>query len=314
MTYRSARILFLLLLVGCVTPAMARYEAAVRADLCEARIVIYGDSRPTGFPAIWEREDRGARQEVIRKIAGEAPDLVLHSGDLVFNGADGGSWRQFDDEHRLWRERGIPFYPILGNHEYFADNEAPAGHFFPRFPLLGDRMWYDVRQGPVLFLMLNSNFYRLTEEEIAAQDRWLDGQLESARADETVRAVVVVCHHPPYTNAIFTTGNRNVENHFVARIHGHPKVKALFAGHVHSYERFLMDGILYVVSGGGGAPLVPLQQNPAKTTFRDLCSEQNRRYHFCLGRITRDTLAFEVFNLKRDMTWSVMDRFEISLK
>lgn len=305
----------LLLLAGCETlPPAERYDAPVRPELREATIVIYGDSRPSIWPVFRDHEDADVRVEVVRRIAQEAPDLVLHSGDLVFNGAHAESWGLFDVEHQPLRDRRIPFYPVLGNHEYFLDSKGLEKFFFPRFPMLGGRMWYDVRQGPVLFLMLNSNFSRLADEEIEAQDRWLEDQLAKAKEDAGIRAVIAVCHHPPYTNAVFSSINREVEGHFVARMHGHPKVKAMFFGHVHSYERFLIDGTHYVVSGGGGAPLVPIQQDPAKTTFRDLCPTQDRRYNFCLGHLTSERLTFEVYNLNRDMTWSVMDAFEIDMK
>jgi hypothetical protein len=33
------------------------------------------------------------------------------------------------------------------------------------------------------------------------------------------------------------------------------KVEAVFAGHEHYYERRAVDGVLYIITGGGGAPI-----------------------------------------------------------
>jgi acid phosphatase type 7 len=37
------------------------------------------------------------------------------------------------------------------------------------------------------------------------------------------------------------------------------KVSVVFAGHMHNYQRRIDNGITYIVTGGGGAPLYDLQ-------------------------------------------------------
>jgi hypothetical protein len=36
------------------------------------------------------------------------------------------------------------------------------------------------------------------------------------------------------------------------------KVTAVFAGHDHNYQHHLKNGVHYIVTGGGGAPLAPV--------------------------------------------------------
>jgi len=44
-----------------------------------------------------------------------------------------------------------------------------------------------------------------------------------------------------------------------------PKLHAriiVCAGHIHNYERFSQHGVIYLVSGGGGASPVPVERTP----------------------------------------------------
>jgi hypothetical protein len=47
-------------------------------------------------------------------------------------------------------------------------------------------------------------------------------------------------------------GGRGTEMHKLLKKYG---VKTVFLGHIHLYDEMSYDGIEYIISGGGGAPL-----------------------------------------------------------
>ena len=63
-------------------------------------------------------------------------------------------------------------------------------------------------------------------------------------------------------------------------------VQLVFAGHDHAYERTIIHGITYVVSGGGGAPLYGQRQlkNPKSLVFKEV-------YHFVQVDVTSENLS-----------------------
>ena len=81
--------------------------------------------------------------------------------------------------------------------------------------------------------------------------RWFEADLEkNAKSDFTF----VICHHPPFT----AMKKRQVKDErleeLVALMEKY-KITAVFNGHAHNYQHHLKNGIHYVVTGGGGAPL-----------------------------------------------------------
>src|SRR3954470_9664450 len=74
-----------------------------------------------------------------------------------------------------------------------------------------------------------------------------------------------MAHHPPFTAVTSRQGNNP---HMLAltpmfeRYH----VSAAFFGHDHNYQHYLKNGIHYVTTGGGGAPLYDVNTPPAEIT------------------------------------------------
>jgi 3',5'-cyclic AMP phosphodiesterase CpdA len=87
-----------------------------------------------------------------------------------------------------------------------------------------------------------------------AQRRWLEDDLEAAGADPTVEHVFVLAHEGPYSSKPGRTGW--AELRWLLPWFARNKVAAIFSGHDHLYEHGrASNGVRYVVSGGGGAPL-----------------------------------------------------------
>ncbi len=68
----------------------------------------------------------------------------------------------------------------------------------------------------------------------------------------------VVLHSPPYSSGTGHGSDVNLQNQ-LGGVFQSSRVDAVFAGHDHDYERTQpINGVLYIVSAGGGASLYPV--------------------------------------------------------
>jgi calcineurin-like phosphoesterase family protein len=145
-----------------------------------------------------------------------------------------------------------PFWPSIGNHDYYG-----LANYLRYFALPKPERYYSFTYGGVLFLSLDSNRYD------AGQKSWARAEL----ARSTAACKIAYFHHPLWSSG---RGYRNVVRHRrrekIARILERGEVDLVFNGHVQNYERSKpisrgrvnrRRGIVYVVTGGGGAKLTP---------------------------------------------------------
>jgi len=282
------------------------YEVRL-APSANRKFVVFGDSRRTLTAEFWRKQYDAERALVIRALAGEDPAFILNTGDLVSHGADPEDWRVFHSDNRPIFDKKIPYYAGLGNHEYYGDNDRALANYFALFPHLEGRKWYEIRFAPVLLIVLDSNFDELERWEVEAQGKWFVKQLEAAERDASIRHVLLTCHHAPYTNSLIHGDSLPVQEYFVSR--KTPKVRAFITGHVHSYERFVRDGVQFVVSGGGGAPLtaVDVEAPEHKDEYK---GPAYRSFHYLRFTVNGDRLACDVVMLQDDKSWKRVDGFE----
>jgi hypothetical protein len=216
------------------------------------RFLVYGDNR--------------TRHDVHRKVVAQIlqhgiPDFILQSGDMVEDGNNSAQWPIFFDiEKELLRQAA--FFPALGNHErnthYFADifHEGAA--------------YYSFDWGNAHFTVIDSDIETAGQYERersafwAQQTRWLEDDLQShQKADLRF----VLAHHPPFT-AVGSRQGTNPHMTALTPMFERYRVAAAFFGHDHNYQHFLKNGIHYIITGGGGAPLYDVNKPPQGITVK----------------------------------------------
>ncbi|MBI4301164.1 MAG: metallophosphoesterase [Chloroflexi bacterium] len=176
-----------------------------------------------------------------------APDFVINVGDLVESGRRMSDWEAFFDAERELLANA-PLYPTLGNHEL----NDPL--YFSLFTLPGNERWYSFDSGPAHFVTLDVVFsaYGPGSEQYA----WLERDLR----ETTQPWKIVYIHFPPYS---FTPSRGSVEAvRQLVPLFEKYGVALVFSGHNHHYQRNILNGVIYVVTGGGGAPLHPVGTSP----------------------------------------------------
>lgn len=190
---------------------------------------------------------------VAQLAATESPAFVVHLGDLVAK-ASTAHFRYFDSLMApVLGDGRTPLLPVLGNHEYFGDGRDPSRSSRLRYPDLANGGYYAKRWRRLGLVFLDSN---LTGRVARRQAEWLSRALDALDADPGVDATLVFSHHPPFTNGVARHGLTSFREDLLPDIACSRKALVLFSAHVHGYERFDVDGLNLIVSGGGGGPRV----------------------------------------------------------
>lgn len=214
--------------------ASASFRSAAGPGQESFRFAVVGDTRSN--PA--------AHAAINARILQAKPDFALHLGDLVEDGLQPKMWDEFFKiEAPLLR--AAPLFPMLGNHE------AQSDLYFQAFLLPGNERWYGFDYGNARFIVLEADSYLAAPFKPGGEQR---NFLEEQLAQAGNRRKFVFMHVPVHTSLWEDGGEVNLRL-LLAPLFEKYAVTAVFAGHMHNYERILVKGITYVVTGGGGAPL-----------------------------------------------------------
>lgn len=239
--------------------------------------LVYGDTRSN--PDV----ERRLVDEMVREEAA----FAIHTGDLVPKGSDEAAWLSFfRNEAPLLRS--TPVYLAVGNHELW--NDAVGAHVQRYFVPPEDgraRRYYSFRFAGARFIVLDGNG-RLDE-----QTAWLERTLEAA-AREGVGHVFVAVHQPPLSVGSHC-GAAPKQADWIALFERH-RVRAVFGGHDHAYERLERLGVRYFVSGGGGAH--PYEERASCPLWdRDARRAYSMDHHYLRVRVAGDEVEVSAVRL-----------------
>ncbi|MFB0537964.1 MAG: metallophosphoesterase [Anaerolineae bacterium] len=215
------------------------------------------------------RTGHTAHQSVVDKMLELGPpEFYLHTGDLVDYGSDRSQWDTFlDIEQDLMQASTL--YPAMGNHEMNHQNYFDVLN--PPGP------WYSFDSGNAHFVCLQVDGYgHYTPGQ--PQYEWLVSDL----AGTSKPWKFVFFHIPPYSSGGHGS-DLNVRQALCPLFEQYG-VTIVFTGHDHDYERSVANGVTYIVTGGGGAPLYQKgRDNPASVYFASV-------HHFVQITLSGDTL------------------------
>jgi predicted phosphodiesterase len=261
---------------GAPLSADATFRTAASLDQTRFTFAVFGDTRT----------QHTIHQAVVERIVAREPDFVLHTGDLVEVGSAAHQWETFFEIERELMT-SVPLFPALGNHE--GNNP----YYFDLFYLPGNEHWYTFDYGNARFINLQvdgiADFGPGSEQYI-----WL----EEALATNTQVWLLVYFHVPPYSS-VWDVLEDDVRQALTPLFERYG-VDVVFNGHKHNYERNEVNGVTYVVTAGGGAPLYAMQeQEPTQVAFA-------LEYHFVLVEIDGHYLRATAIS----RTGEVLDEFE----
>jgi len=233
-------------------------------DSCE--FIVFGDTR----------SDSAAHSSILRLIAERRPAFFVHTGDLVSRAYKTEEWvKFFSIEDALLKT--TCFLPIIGNHEW------PYWPYDTLFLLPDAEYFYSVTFGNVHLIILDTEM-----DLFGVQRNWLANDLSEAHRDTSIDWVFVACHRPAYSSGHYGS-QKDVQNAWCPLFEEYG-VDIVFAGHDHDYERTVpINGVIYIVSAGGGAPLRPVRTH-TWTVYAESV------HHFCQVRISGTQLSLSAIN------------------
>jgi hypothetical protein len=226
--------------------------------------------------------------QLIQKILKREPRFIIHLGDMISRPNEK-EWKGFFE---ISKAIDIPFFPVVGNHEVVG---TPRGEeiYRKQFILPEGKTYYAFQTGGALFVILDSE--KGKRKILGDQWSWLKDILSSF--DTPLKMVFI--HRPLFLPEDSLKLGKAMDKHPLARDDLHQlfvktKVKAVFQGDDHRYDRMAKDQILYIITGGGGAPIYALK-------------DTGGYFHYVWVSIKKGRVEGEVV----DLDGQIQDRFGI---
>jgi hypothetical protein len=211
------------------------------------------DDRPISFIVYGDnRSDAASHVSVVQRMQQTPGEFLVNTGDMVYDGSNVEDWNLFFGiEREALRSRCL--FPAIGNHEIAMPMSDGAVRYARAFrvpgPIESQERWYSFRWGNARFFVLDAH-----DDFASSEQAWLEKSLTAADAEPGLTWRFVVLHHGPYSSGPHG-GNPALQVARVPELLRAHKVDVVFAGHDHVYERGDTNGLRWIVSGGGGAPL-----------------------------------------------------------
>jgi 3',5'-cyclic AMP phosphodiesterase CpdA len=274
---------FLLLLIPFVSFAASIKEVSQNIERVKSiepsfQFALIGDSR----------DGEKVYCQLMQRILERKPNFVIHLGDMITRPGEK-EWKEFI---KISMAIDVPFFPVVGNHDVGVTLRGEE-IYRKQFILPEGRTYYAFRAGGCLFVILDSEKGR--GKIVDEQWSWLEDLLSSS--NETFKLVFI--HRPLFLPMDSLKTGRAMDKYPVERDRLHQLfiktgVKAVFAGDDHRYDRIEKDRILYLITGGGGAPIY---------AFKD----SGGYFHFVWVSVLRGRMEGEVV----DLDGQIQDRFVI---
>jgi hypothetical protein len=280
-------------------------------------LIAYGDQRFTD-PANTRQTNPRIRQWLVNQIAKEHPAAVVMNGDVPLAGEVANDYAVFEAETKPWRDLKLRVFPTLGNHEFRGAPQLALENWWNAFPQMRNRRWYSAQLGSRIYLIaLDSDTSLLPGSD---QARWVEKQIDDLPA--SVDFVIVTLHHPPVAD---------IQQHIEVDHNPRPNEIALrdflskaarnchasflvSAGHTHNYERNVVEGVTYLVSGGGGAPPYFVERTP-EDLYKSILFPN---YHYVKLTVEKDRLHAAMYRVENpeaeNLTVELKDSFDVVMK
>ena len=232
-------------------------------------------------------------REVVKSVKSGRADFIVNTGDLVWWGKQAAKpsenpyWQLVNDEvlkqmpppSQRMMAAGLPgrVYPAAGNHEVWEDNDAEglltAFPYLKKFGVSDKNFTYsfDYQGARFIFLWTGHYDYReptawgatrpTYEEQMKLLRDWLDG----AKAKK-IKNVFVSFHSPVFARSGMGAIPDSQNPHQVFASYAKDLDIVVFNGHVHTTELYQVDGVKYLMLGGGGAEQDPIL--PGRTKIK----------------------------------------------
>lgn len=221
------------------------------------KIGIFGDTRtPLSLEKLFGASPTIKINHIPPYLIFLKPHILLHTGDLVKIGSKKSDWQIF----RKYFKRFINFenqpvlFPVPGNHDLNFIQNVALQNYFETFPYLNHQRWYCLYINNILILNLDSNFGKLSKEELSKQNLFIEATLK--QYSDKFDLLLVNFHHPVYKSIRTLKMNKDFKKNFYPVFESVEKYIFFINGHFHNFfYHKIKEKTFLIISGGAGAPL-----------------------------------------------------------
>ncbi len=244
-------------------------------------------------------QNEKATRLIMEDIVKQKPNALFILGDVTMLSYKNKKWKDMDRYLLQCREAGIPVAAVLGNHDVMAFASKGQAQFQKRFPQHILTGYFQVVDS-IGVVLLNSNFSKMSKEEIQKQQTWLTTTLDGMDHRPDIKTIIVTCHHAPYTNSKIVGCSKEVEQNFVVPFLQSRKCRLFITGHAHAFEHFQKTGRDFLTIGGGGGIHQPLNTSPSR--LHDLAEDYKPMFHYLKIKRVKSELTVTSYYLKDDFS------------
>jgi hypothetical protein len=237
---------FYRVITGKDTTEVIGFYTAKPATASNVDFFVISDSSPySGFASSPEQRQVAAQIQKVHH------DFGLHAGDINQHRGEEYDLVYYQPYKDILKSATI--FTCIGNHDnaydyaqtYLKSFELPHNN-----PDSTER-YYSINYGNVHCISLDTN---LPYNPGSPMYEWLLQDLKSTMRKETMWTFVFF-HHPPWSEGWpGYPGEANVRTYLVPLFEKY-SVDMVFNGHTHDYERGFLNGVYYIITGGGGCTL-----------------------------------------------------------
>jgi hypothetical protein len=224
-------------------------------------------------------------REIVKDVKDGRAKFVLNTGDMVWWGkqglkpSDNPYWKLVNEDvlkqmpapDREMRDAGLPgrVFPAVGNHEVWEDSDVEgllsAFPYLKKFGVSDKQLIYKFDYQGVRFIFLwtgkydyrSPSAFDATRPVYEAQMKQLQLWLDEAKSAGT-KKVFISFHAPAFCRSGMGAIPESQNPHKVIAPYAKDLDIVVFNGHVHTTEVYDVDGVKYLLLGGGGAEQDPI--------------------------------------------------------
>jgi hypothetical protein len=232
-------------------------------------------------------------QGVVKEVQRGRARFILNTGDMVWWGKQAASpsenpyWtlinenvlKQLPPPDPEMQAAGLPgrIFPAVGNHEVWDDSDVEgllaSFPYLKQFGVSSERLIYkfDFKDSRFIFLWTGKYDHHSPsswdgtrpkyEEQMKELRQWLDEAKATGK-----RKVFVSFHAPAFARSGMGAIPEKQNPHNVLAAYAKDLDIVVFNGHVHTTEVYDVDGVKYLLLGGGGAEQDPIL--PGRTSIK----------------------------------------------
>ena len=181
-----------------------------------------------------------------------APQAAFCCGDIMLRSANEAEWLSFTRCAEPINKK-MPLFIARGNHERNDSASEILLHQYGH--ISSNRFYYTHTEKNTFFIVLDT--YESGKEGAILGDQltWLEHQLDSASSDPSINHIFIFMHQPLYPQGRHTGEDLSNANELHQLFLKHKKIRAVFSGHDHMFNKYVRDGMIYITTGGGGGVL-----------------------------------------------------------